>query len=104
MIKFHYSILVVCALGLSLCSLNAETSAKRPNILWFVVDDMSANFSCYGEKAIQTPHVDRLAEDGERAPAKWARSQLSEGSALAIEFRAIGSQGWGGRGGAVRRR
>ena len=37
---------------------------KRPNILWFVVDDMSANFSCYGEKAIKTPNVDKLAEDG----------------------------------------
>lgn len=35
-----------------------------PNILWFVVDDMSANFSCYGEKTIQTPAVDRLAEEG----------------------------------------
>ena len=41
----------------------AET---RPNILWFVVDDMSANFSCYGEKLIQTPHVDRLAREGTR--------------------------------------
>lgn len=38
----------------------------RPNILWFVVDDMSANFSCYGEKRIQTPHVDRLAAQGVR--------------------------------------
>ena len=37
---------------------------KRPNILWFVVDDMSANFSCYGENAIETPNVDKLAEDG----------------------------------------
>ena len=37
---------------------------KRPNILWFVVDDMSANLSCYGEKAIETPNVDMLAEDG----------------------------------------
>ena len=26
------------------------SGAPRPNILWFVVDDMSANFSCYGEK------------------------------------------------------
>ena len=40
--------------------------AKKPNILWFVVDDMSANFSSYGEKAIQTPHVDRLAREGTR--------------------------------------
>ncbi len=36
----------------------------RPNVLWFIVDDMSANFSCYGEKAIETPHVDRLAREG----------------------------------------
>ncbi len=38
--------------------------AAPPNVLWFVVDDMSANFSCYGEKLIQTPHVDRLAAEG----------------------------------------
>ncbi len=41
-----------------------EESAKRPNILWIIVDDMSANFSCYGEKLIQTPHVDELARRG----------------------------------------
>jgi arylsulfatase A-like enzyme len=39
-------------------------STSRPNILWFIVDDMSANFSCYGEKLIETPHVDRLAKEG----------------------------------------
>ena len=38
----------------------------RPNILWFVVDDMSANLSSYGEKLIQTPHLDRLAREGTR--------------------------------------
>jgi arylsulfatase A-like enzyme len=42
----------------------AADSAARPNILWFVVDDMSANFSCYGEKLIETPNVDRLAAEG----------------------------------------
>jgi arylsulfatase A-like enzyme len=40
----------------------AENS--RPNILWIIIDDMSANFSCYGETLIQTPHVDKLAEEG----------------------------------------
>ena len=39
-------------------------AANRPNVLWFVVDDMSANFSCYGEKTIRTPAVDQLAEEG----------------------------------------
>ncbi len=44
----------------------AESPGKKPNILWFVVDDMSAHFSCYGETLIQTPHVDRLAREGTR--------------------------------------
>ncbi|TWU60161.1 Arylsulfatase [Rubripirellula tenax] len=36
----------------------------RPNIVWIIPDDMSANFSCYGETAIVTPNVDRLADEG----------------------------------------
>ena len=36
----------------------------RPNIVWIIPDDMSANFSCYGESAIETPNVDRLAAGG----------------------------------------
>lgn len=42
----------------------AETQSKKPNIVWFLVDDMSANFSCYGERLIETPHVDQLAKEG----------------------------------------
>lgn len=38
----------------------------RPNIVWIIVDDMSANFSCYGEHAVETPHVERLAREGTR--------------------------------------
>ena len=45
-------------------SANAWADQHRPNVLWFVVDDMSANFSCYGETLVQTPHVDRLAREG----------------------------------------
>lgn len=37
---------------------------NRPNIVWIIPDDMSANFGCYGEKAIETPHVDALAAGG----------------------------------------
>ncbi len=37
---------------------------EHPNVLWFVIDDMSANFSCYGEKTIKTAAVDRLAKEG----------------------------------------
>ncbi len=46
--------------------LGARAAEPRPNILWFIVDDMSANLSSYGEKLIQTPHIDRLAREGTR--------------------------------------
>tara|TARA_B100000700_G_scaffold56721_1_gene61235 strand:- start:3415 stop:4908 length:1494 start_codon:yes stop_codon:yes gene_type:complete len=39
-------------------------AADSPNILWIIVDDMSAHFSTYGEELIKTPHVDALARRG----------------------------------------
>jgi arylsulfatase A-like enzyme len=55
-------------LGIMTGPLTAAFAAQpeKPHILWFVVEDMSADFSCYGEKLIQTPHVDRLAREGTR--------------------------------------
>ena len=41
---------------------HAFAEEKRPNILWIFVDDMSANFSCYGETTIETPNVDGMAQ------------------------------------------
>ena len=38
----------------------------RPNIIWILVDDMSPNFSCYGETTVRTPNVDALAAQGTR--------------------------------------
>jgi len=58
--------LILLLAVLLLGPLNSLEGAERPHILWFVVDDMSANFSCYGEKLIETPNVDRLAREGTR--------------------------------------
>lgn len=57
------------------CLLLQSTFAAptRPNILWFVVDDMAANFSCYSETTIQTPQVDRLASEG----TKFTRAYIT---------------------------
>ncbi|MFO0869753.1 MAG: serine hydrolase [Pirellulales bacterium] len=43
-----------------------STPVRRPNILWIVVEDMSAHYGCYGERTIATPEVDRLAREGVR--------------------------------------
>ncbi len=57
-------VLLLAAISVSVAAAQTAPITERPNILWFVVDDMSANFSCYGERLIQTPHVDRLAREG----------------------------------------
>lgn len=37
---------------------------ERPNIIWLVAEDMSDHWSCYGEKNITTPYIDKLAQEG----------------------------------------
>lgn len=56
----------------------------RPNIVWILVDDMSANFSCYGEKLIETPHVDRLAREGTRFSRAFTTAPVCSPSRSAL--------------------
>ncbi len=42
-------------------------TAERPNIIVIMADDLGyADVSCYGTKALATPHIDRLASEGLR--------------------------------------
>lgn len=54
------------SLALGLLAPALLSAADRPNVLWFVIDDMSAHFGSYGEKTVATPNVDRLAHEGTR--------------------------------------
>ena len=50
----------------SLILINAK-SQQKPNVLIFYTDDLGyGDLSCYGAKAISTPHIDWLAENGLR--------------------------------------
>ncbi len=40
--------------------------AENPNILWVYIEDTNPWMSCYGDKIVQTPHIDALAEEGVR--------------------------------------
>lgn len=44
----------------------ASAKNARPNILWILGEDASPHIGCYGETAIKTPHLDRLAAKGIR--------------------------------------
>jgi arylsulfatase A len=50
----------------------------RPNILHILADDMGWNaLSCYGNKDLQTPNLDRLAAQGMRFTQAYADAQCS---------------------------
>lgn len=41
-----------------------KASAKRPNILLIVSEDHGPHLSCYGDTVIQTPNLDKIANEG----------------------------------------
>ena len=48
-------------------SAGAPTDKHRPNIIFILADDLGyGHLGCYGQKKIQTPHVDRMAREGMR--------------------------------------
>ena len=48
----------------------------RPNILWITVEDMSPWLACYGDQAVPTPNIDRLAAEGVRYTAAYATTPV----------------------------
>ena len=64
---------------------SAADTARRPNVLWIIAEDLSPDIGCYGEKLVHTPNLDKLAALGVRYtrafttapvwyPAAWSRS------------------------------
>lgn len=55
------------SLALLLFALSSTSAAEgRKNIVLFVTDDLSTDLGCYGNQAIRTPNIDRLAAEGVR--------------------------------------
>jgi arylsulfatase A-like enzyme len=59
---------LILLVGIFLVSISVFSSTQngKPNILWILIEDASCHISCYGETAIQTPNIDKLAAEGVR--------------------------------------
>lgn len=58
---------------LLLCPLVAAQEPRQPNIVLLLADDLGyGEVGCYGQKKIETPHLDRLAAEGLRFSQHYA--------------------------------
>jgi arylsulfatase A-like enzyme len=60
-------------------------AAQRPNFLFVLIDDMGyADLSCYGQKQIETPNIDRMAKEGIRFTQFYVNSPICSPSRTAL--------------------
>ena len=56
---------------------SAYVTDRKPNIIFILADDLGyGDLGCYGQKEIQTPHVDKMAEEGLRFTQHYAGSTV----------------------------
>ena len=57
---------------------SAFSQHKAPNIIFILCDDMGyGDLGCYGQKLINTPHIDQMAAEGMRFTQAYAGSPVS---------------------------
>ena len=65
--------------------LHTSLAAAPPNIVLVFIDDMGwGDFSCFGNMAAKTPHIDRLAREGVRFEQFYVNSPICSPSRTAI--------------------
>ena len=65
-------------LGGSLALAPALSGQSPPNVIYILCDDMGyGDLGCYGQPFIDTPHIDRMAQEGMRFTQAYAGSPVS---------------------------
>ena len=77
-------LLLLVLLLFPLAECRAAESAARPNILWIVGENFSNDLGCYGMRNVQTPNLDRLAEQGIRYTRVYSTSPVCAPSRSAL--------------------
>ena len=77
-------LLLFCVLIFSFAEL-ATGQEKHPNVILVFIDDMGwGDFSCFGNEDANTPHIDRLAEEGIAFDQFYVNSPICSPSRVAI--------------------
>ena len=74
---------------------DAGQPPSKPNIILVFIDDMGwADFSCYGNKDAQTPHIDNMAKEGIAFEQFYVNSPVCSPSRVAVST-GMYPQRWG---------
>ena len=57
---------------------------QKPNILWIMAEDMGQDLECYGMKAVRTPNLNRMVEEGVIYRAACCTAPISSPSRSAM--------------------
>jgi arylsulfatase A-like enzyme len=57
---------------------------QKPNVLWILIEDWSADLSCYGTPLVHTPNIDKLAAEGIRFERAFTTSPVCSTSRSAM--------------------
>jgi len=67
------------------CRRKEEASVPPPNFVLIFIDDMGyADVGCYGAEGYETPHIDRMAEEGMRFTSFYAAQAVCSASRAAL--------------------
>jgi N-sulfoglucosamine sulfohydrolase len=80
----HVRFTIIALLAMLLFSCAEKAVEQKPNIVWIMMEDWGYQLSCYGEPGIQTPNIDKFAEEGIRYTSSFCTAPVCSPSRSAM--------------------
>jgi len=77
-------ILLLAALCCPVLAPGSSAQAERPNLLWLTSEDNGPHLGAYGDACADTPHLDRLAAEGQVYLHVWSNAPVCAPARTAI--------------------